>query len=183
MKYRLEACGDMFELAVTAISGGDFKKIAKDGQESRLYERLIEANNNESVLYGFYQLEGRPRFEVYVNDSPINLENRFSTAFKRIYHPIDGSTGAMKGKEQFYFVTERGHKKGSCTLDIDDGFDPKKLAMHYERYGLFNGTICSVINLAYADLDFDFVSSDTNYETSYIISTKGKIFTIELQPV
>lgn len=131
MKNRLEACGDMFELAVTAISGSDFKKLARDGQGSRLYERLIEANNNESVLYGFYQLEGRPRFEVYVNDSPINLDNGFSTAFKRIYHPIDGGTDPLKGKEQFYFVTERGHKQGSCMLDIDADFDPKKLEMHY----------------------------------------------------
>lgn len=176
---RLEAYGDMFEFAVMPITRGDFKKLVKNGRSSRLCDRLIEANNNESALYGFYQFEGRPTFELYLNDSPLGLAKGFKTAYKQIFHPIDGCNDAAGGKEQFFFVTERGHRKGSCQLEIDADFNARKLEFHFERYGLYNGTMCTVINPTYDGQEFEFISSDTNFESSYIISSKGQTYCIE----
>lgn len=179
MKNRLEAAGDMFEFAVTPITKANFNALVKDGRSSRLFDRLYTANNNESALYGFYQWQGRPTFEMYLNDTPIGLERSYKTSHKHIYHPIDGAEGAINGKEQFFFITERGHKKGSCELNIDSEFDARKLEFHYERFGLYNGSMCTVINPAYDGIEFDFVSSDMNFESSYIISTKGHTYNLD----
>ena len=71
MKNQLQARGKMFGLAFKSITKAEFKELMKTGRAGALYESLKEANNNEEAHYGFYQLEGKPSFDMFLNEASL----------------------------------------------------------------------------------------------------------------
>lgn len=179
MKNQLHAHGKMFELSIKPLKRAQFKKLMKSGRSGMLYETLEEAIDYENALYGFYQWEGKPSFEVYLNDTPMDLDTSLKTEFSITYFPIEGSKSPIDGKEQFFYVMERGYKGCHWTLDLDDEFDTKKLEFEVERRGMFNGGVGSVINPTYNGNYFEFISSWTNFQSDYILSSKGEVYEFE----
>jgi hypothetical protein len=179
MKNQLHAHGKMFELGIKPLKKAEFNKLMKNGRSGKFYDSLEDANNYENALYGFYQWEGKPSFEVYLNDTPMGLDKSLKTSFSITYFPVDGSKSPLDGKEQFFYVMERGYKGCHWTLDLDGEFDPKKLEFEVERRGMFNGTVGSVINPTYDGNYFEFISSWTNFQSDYILSSKGVVYEFE----
>ena len=175
MKNQLLARGKMFGLAFNSISRAEFKELMKIGRSGDLYEGLKSANNNENAHYGFYQWEGKPSFELYLNDISLGLKKAYKTQYEIKSLPVDGSSGKLKGVEQFFYVTEKGFKNGNSHLDFDEDFDPRELRFEVSRRGMFNGTICSLINPTYGDKSFNLIWNWSGYSSDYIITSKGNL--------
>lgn len=176
MRNQLHAHGKMFELSIKPLKRAQFKRLLKNGRSGKLYKSLKEAHDFENVLYGFYQWEGKPSLEIFLNDIPMDLEETLKTGFSVTYFPVEGSKSPMDGKEQFFYVVERGYKECCWNFDLDEEFNPKKLKFEVERWGMFNGAIGSVINPTYNGIPFEFISSWTNFQSDYILSSKGELY-------
>jgi hypothetical protein len=175
MKNKLLAQGKMFRLSTTTISKVEFKELMKTGRTGELYESLKTTRNNENDLYGFYQVEGKPSFEIKLNEAPIGLKKALSTDYERAYLPILGSSKKKTGTEEFIYVSESGFKNGNSELEFDGDFEPSELKFQYKRYGLFNGTIFTIINPTYKNQYFNYIWNWSSFSSDYIISTKGKL--------
>lgn len=178
MKNKLLARGKIFGLAFKSISKVDFKELMKSGRSGDLYQSLKEVNNNENALYGFYQWKGKPSFDLYLNEASLGLKSAYKTQYEIKSLPIDGSSEKLKGAEQFFYVTEKGFRNGNSHLDFDEEFDPRELRFEVSRRGMFNGTICSLINPTYKNKAFDLIWNWSGYNSDYIISSKGTIFNL-----
>lgn len=176
MKNKLLAQGKMFRLSTTTVSKGEVKELMKTGRTGELYESLKTTRNNENDLYGFYQVEGKPLFEIKVNEARIGLKKALLTGYERTYLPVIGSSKKKTGSEEFFYVSESGFKNGNSELEFDGDFEPKELKFEYKRYGLFNGTIFTIINPIYKDQYFDHVWNWSSFSSDYIISTRGKLY-------
>jgi len=175
MKNKLLAQGKMFRLSTTPISKVEFKELMKTGRTGELYESLKTTRNNENDLYGFYQVEGKPSFEIKLNEAPIGLKKALFTDYERTFLPIIGSSKKKTGTEEFIYVSESGFKNGNSELEFDGDFEPSELKFEYKRYGLFNGTIFTIINPTYKDQYFNYIWNWSSFSSDYIISTKGKL--------
>jgi hypothetical protein len=175
MKNKLLAQGKMFRLSTTVITKVELKELMKTGRAGELYESLETTRNNENNLYGFYQVEGKPSFEIKLNEAPMDLKKTLSTEYERTYLPILGSSKKKTGTEEFFYVSESGFKKGNSELEFDRDFEPKDLKFQYKRFGLFNGTIFTIINPTYKDQYFNYIWNWSSFSSDYIISTKGKL--------
>jgi hypothetical protein len=178
MKNKLLAQGKMFRLSTTPISKIEFKELMKTGRTGELYESLKTTRNNENDLYGFYQVEGKPSFEIKLNEAPIGLKKALFTDYERTYLPILGSSKKKTGTEEFIYVSESGFKNGNSELEFDKDFEPSELKFQYKRFGLFNGTIFTIINPTYKDQYFSYIWNWSSFSSDYIISTKGKLVTL-----
>lgn len=176
MKNKLLAQGKMFRLSTTPISKIKLKELMKTGRTGELYESLKKTRNNENDLYGFYQVEGKPSFEIKLNEAPIGLKSDLSTMYERTYLPILGSSKKKTGTEEFIYVSESGFKNGNSELEFDEDFEPGELKFQYKRFGLFNGTIFTIINPTYKDEYFNYIWNWSSFTSDYIISTKGKLY-------
>ena len=179
MKNQLLARGKMFGLAFKTITRDEFKELMKNGRTGDLYERLKEANNKEKAHYGFYQWEGKPSFELYLNEASLGLKKAYKTQYEIKSLPVDGSSGKLKGAEQFFYVTEKGFKNGNSVIDLDDKFDPRELRFEVSRRGMFNGVICSLINPTYRNESFDHIWNWSGFQSDYLVSTKGKCYDLQ----
>ena len=175
MKNKLLAQGKMFRLSTTPVSKVEFKELMKTGRAGELYESLNKTRNNENDLYGFYQVEGKPLFEIKLNEAPIGLKKTLFTDYERTYLPILGSSKKKTGTEEFIYVSESGFKNGNSELEFDGDFEPSELKFQYKRFGLFNGTIFTIINPTYKDQYFNYIWNWSCFSSDYIISTKGKL--------
>ena len=175
MKNQLQARGKMFGLAFKSITKAEFKELMKTGRTGALYESLKEANNNEEAHYGFYQLEGKPSFELYLNEASLELKKTYKTQYEIKSLPMDGSSEKLKGVEEFFYVTEKGFKSGNSHFNFDEDFDPRELRFEVSRRGMFNGTVCSIINPTYKNQSFELIWNWSGYSSDYIITTKGKL--------
>ncbi|QWD89225.1 hypothetical protein GQ367_01750 [Polynucleobacter sp. MWH-CaK5] len=175
MKNKLLAQGKMFRLSTTLISKVEFKELIKTGRTGELYDSLKTTRNNESDLYGFYQVEGKPLFEIKVNEAPIGLKKALFTNYERTYLPVIGSSKKKTGTEEFLYVSESGFKNGNSELEFDGDFESRELKFEYKRYGLFNGTIFTIINPIYKYQYFNYLWNWSSFSSDYIISTKGKL--------
>lgn len=176
MKNKLLAQGKMFRLSTTPVSKSEVKELMKTGRTGELYESLKTTRNNENDLYGFYQVEGKPLFEIKLNEAPIGLKKALLTEYERTYLPIIGSSKKKTGTEEFIYVSESGFKNGNSELEFDGDFEPNELKFKYKRFGLFNGTIFTIINPAYKDQYFNYIWNWSSFSSDYIISTKGKLY-------
>lgn len=176
MKNKLLAQGKMFRLSTTPVSKSEVKELMKTGRSGELYESLKTTRNNENDLYGFYQVEGKPSFEIKVNEAPIGLKKALLTDYERTYLPILGSSKKKTGTEEFVYVSESGFKNGNSVLEFDGDFEPKELRFEYKRYGLFNGTIFTIINPVYKHQYFNYIWNWSSFSSDYIISTRGKLY-------
>lgn len=176
MKNKLLAQGKMFRLSTTPVSKGEVKELMKTGRTGELYESLKTTRNNENDLYGFYQVEGKPSFEIKVNEARIGLKKALLTGYERTYLPVIGSSKKKTGSEEFFYVSESGFKNGNSELDFDGDFEPKELRFEYKRYGLFNGTIFTIINPVYKNQYFNYLWNWSSFSSDYIITTKGKCY-------
>jgi len=179
MKNQLLARGKMFGLAFKSISKADFKELMKNGRSGDLYESLKEANNNENTHYGFYQWEGKPSFELYLNEASLGLKKAYKTQYEVKSLPVDGSSGKLKGVEQFFYVTEKGFKNGNSYFDFDEDFDPRELRFEVSRRGMFNGTICSLIKPTYKNYSFELIWNWSGFGSDYIITSRGKCYDLQ----
>lgn len=178
MKNQLIARGKMFGLAFKSITRDEFKELMKNGRTGDLYESLKEANNNEKAHYGFYQWEGKPSFELYLNEVSLGLKKALKTDYVRTFLPIEGSSSKKTGKEEFIYVSEKGFKNGNSEYELDGNFEPCDLKFEYKRYGLYNGTIFTVIRPTYQSKEFKYIWNWSSFSSDYIISTKGKLYQI-----
>ena len=178
MNNQLLARGKMFGLAFKSISRTDFKKLIKNGRSGDLYESLKEVNNNEKAHYGFYQWEGKPSFELYLNEASLGLKKALKTDYVRTFLPIQGSSTKKTGREEFIYVSENGFKNGNSEYELDGYFEPSDLKFEYKRYGLYNGTIFTVIRPTYQGKDFKYIWNWSSFSSDYIITTKGKLHQI-----
>jgi len=176
MKNQLMARGKMFGLSFKPISKAEFKELTKFGRSGALYESLKVANNNEEAYYGFYQWEGKPFFELFLNEASLGLKKAYKTQYEIKSLPVDGSSEKLKGAELFFFVTEKGFKNGKSHLDFEEDFDPCELRFEVSRRGMFNGTICSLINPTYKGESFNLIWNWSGYSSDYIITSKGKCY-------
>jgi hypothetical protein len=176
MKNKLLAQGKMFRLSTTPVSKVEFKELMNTGRTGELYENLKTTRNNENDLYGFYQVEGKPSFEIKLNEAPIGLKKALSTDYERTYLPILGSSKKKTGTEEFIYVSESGFKNGNSELEFDGDFEPSELKFQYKRFGLFNGTIFTIINPTYKDQYFNYIWNWSSFSSDYIITTKGKCY-------
>jgi len=78
----------------------------RNTQSGKLYEDLKQVNNNENGHYGFYQWEGKPSFELYLNEASLGLKKAYKTQYEIKSLPVNGSSGKLKGAEQFFYVKE-----------------------------------------------------------------------------
>ena len=175
MKNQLLARGKMFGLAFKSISKAEFKELMKNGRSGGLYESLKEANNNENAQYGFYQWEGKPSFELYLNEASLGLKKAYKTQYEIKSLPVDGSSGRLRGVEQFFYVTEKGFKNGNSHFDFDEDFDPRELRFEVSRRGMFNRTICSLINPTYKSKSFNLIWNWSGYSSDYILTSRGNL--------
>jgi len=175
MKNQLLARGKMFGLAFKSISKADFKELMKNGRSEGLYESLKEANNNENAHYGFYQWEGKPSFELYLNEASLGLKKAYKTQYEIKSLPVDGSSGKLKGAEQFFYVTEKGFKNGNSHFDFEEDFEPRELRFEVSRRGMFNRTICSLINPTYKGQSFNLIWNWSGYNSDYILTSRGNL--------
>jgi hypothetical protein len=81
---------------------------------------------------------------------------------------------AMK-KSQHTYVSESGFKNGNSELEFDKDFEPNELKFQYKRFGLFNGTIFTIINPTYKDQYFKYIWNWSSFSSDYIISTRGNL--------
>lgn len=176
MKNKLLAQGKMFRLSTTPVSKVEFKELMRTGRTGELYESLKTTRNNEDDLYGFYQVEGKPLFELKINEARIGLKKTLFTDYERTYLPILGSSKKKTGTEEFIYVSESGFKRGNSELEFEGDFETSELKFQYKRYGLFNGTIFSIINPFYKDQHFNTVWNWSSFSSDYIITTKGKCY-------
>lgn len=176
MKNQLLAQGKMFRLSTTPVSKLELKELIKTGRAGELYESLNKTRNNENDLYGFYQVEGKPSFEIKLNEAPIGLKKALFTGYERTYLPLLGSSKKKSGIEEFIYVSESGFKNGNSELEFDGDFEPSELKFEYKRFGLFNRTIFTIINPIYKDKYFNYVWNWSSFSSDYIISTKGRLF-------
>ena len=179
MKNQLVARGKMFGLAFKSITKADFKDLMKYGRSGDLYENLRKANNNENADYGFYQWEGKPSFELYLNEASLGLKKAYKTQYEIKSLPVNGSSGKLKGAEQFFYVTEKGFKNGNSHVDFDEDFDPRELRFEVSRQGMFNGSICSLINPTYRNESFNLIWNWSGFHSDYLLSTKGKCYDLQ----
>jgi hypothetical protein len=179
MKNQLLARGKMFGLAFKSITRAEFKELIKNGRTGDLYEGLKEANNNEKAHYGFYQWEGKPSFDVLLNKTSLELKKAYKTEYEIKSLPVDGSSGKLKGVEQFFNVTEKGFKNGNSYFDFDGEFDPRELRFELSRRGMFNGTICSLISPTYRGQSFNLIWNWSGYSSDYIITSNGKCYDLQ----
>lgn len=176
MKNQLLARGKMFGMAFKSITKREFKELMKYGRSGEVYKNLREANNNEIAHYGFYQWEGKPSFELYLNEAPIGLKKAYKTQYEIKSLPVDGSCDKLRGAELFFYVTEKGFKKGNSHFDFEEDFDPCELRFEVRRRGMFNGTICSLINPTYKGEFFNLIWNWSGYSSDYIITSKGQCY-------
>jgi hypothetical protein len=94
----------------------------------------------------------------------------------RTYLPVQGSSKKKTGIEEFFYVSETGFKNGNSELEFNGNFKPSELKFEYERYGLYNGTIFTVINPIYKDQYFNYSWNWSSFNSDYLISTKGKCY-------
>jgi hypothetical protein len=179
MNNQLLARGKMFGLAFKTISRADFIELMKSGRSGKLYEDLKQANNNENGHYGFYQWEGKPSFELYLNEASLGLKKAYKTQYEIKSLPVNGSSGKVKGAEQFFYVKEKGFKNGNSHLEFDEEFDPRELRFEVYRQGMFNGTVCSTISPTYKNQSFELMWNWSGYSSDYIITSKGKCYDLE----
>jgi hypothetical protein len=175
MKNQLLARGKMFGLAFKSITKSEFKELMKNGRKGDLYLSLKEANKNEEAHYGFFQWEGKPSFELYLNEASLELKKAYRTDYEITSLTMEGSSKKLKGAEQFLYVTEKGFKNGNSYLDFEEEFDPKELRFQVSRRGMYNGTMCSLINPTYKHQDFDVCWNWSGYSSDYIITSKGNL--------
>ena len=176
MKNKLLARGKMFGLAFESITRAEFKELMKNGRSGDLYERLKEAYNNDKAHYGFYQWEGKPSFELYLNEASLGLKKAYKTQYEIKSLPVNGSSGKVKGAEQFFYVKEKGFKKGDSHIEFDEEFDPRELRFEVCRQGMFNGTVCSTISPTYKNQSFELMWNWSGYSSDYLITSKGKCY-------
>ena len=179
MKNQLLARGKMFGLAFESITRAEFKELMKNGRSGDLYERLKEANNNDKAHYGFYQWEGKPSFELYLNEASLGLKKAYKTQYEIKCLPVNESRGKVKGAEQFFDVKEKGFKKGDSHIEFDEEFDPGELRFEVCRQGMFNGTVCSTISPTYKNQSFELMWNWSGYSSDYISTSKGKCYDLE----
>jgi len=179
MKNQLIARGKMFGLAFKSITRDEFKELMKNGRTRDLYESLKEANNNENAHYGFYQWNGKPSFELYLNEASLGLKKAYKTQYEIKSLTVDGSSGKLRGIEQFFYVTEKGFKKGNSHFDFDEDFDPRELRFEVSRRGMFNGAICSLINPTYRNESFNHIWNWSEFHSDYLVSTKGQCYDLQ----
>jgi len=179
MINKLVAVGKMFELAISPITKSEFKKLMELGRECKLYQDLRESNTSDIESFGFYLVDRKPTFEMYINGEPLNLEVTLRKDYEMIYEPVYGETKPSKGRETFYFITERGFKNGHSGLEFKGEFNKRKLTFRVERQGLQNGMVCSVVTPYYDLKPLDFYWNWSGFESDYILSSKGKVFQLE----
>lgn len=176
MKNKLVAQGKVFRLSTTPVSKSEVKELLKTGRTGELYKSFKTTRNNENDLYGFYQFDGKPLFEIKVNETLIGLKKALFTDYERTYLPILGSSMKKTGSEEFFYVSESGFENGNSELEFEGDYEPSELKFEYKRFGLFNGTIFSIINLIYKDQYFNYIWNRSNFSSDYIISTRGKLY-------
>ena len=173
MTNKLVVIGRMYELSIQPITKKQFDTLTKRGRECELYDYLSEQAGGSIESSGYYTKDGFPTFEVYVNDKPLGIEKRFKTDFEITYLPVHGSTQPTKGREKFFFITEKGYKKGHTGLVIEEEFNERNLTFVVERQGLPNKMVCNTISPMYKGQELEFDWNWSGYESSYIVSTKG----------
>ncbi len=176
MTIKLLVIGRMYDLSIQPITKKQFDVLTKRGRECELYDYLSEQAGGSIEASGYYTANGFPTFEVYVNDQPLNMEQRFKTAFEITYLPVHGSTQPLRGRERNYFITEKGYKNGHTGLDIEDEFNERHLTFVVQRQGLPNKMICNTITPMYKGQELEFYWNWSGYESSYIVSTKGNVY-------
>lgn len=178
MVNKLLVVGRMYELSVQPISKKQFDTLMKRGRSCELYDYLREQAGGTIKASGYYSKDGVPRFEVYVNDEPIGIEKKFKTDFEITYLPVHGSTQPLKGRERYFFITEQGYKNGHSGLDLSEEFNIRDLSFVVEREGLPNKMVCNTISPVYKGQELEFYWNWSGYESTYIVSTKGKIYNL-----
>jgi hypothetical protein len=179
MKNQLIARGKMFGLAFKSINRAEFKELMRNGRAGDLYKSLMKGNNDEIAHYGFYQWNGKPSFEIYLNDTPLGLKKAYKTKYEIKSLPVNGSSEKQKGAEEFFYVTEKGFKNGNSLLEFNEEFDPRELRFEVSRRGLFNGVICTLINPTYRNESFSQIWNWSGFHSDYLVSTKGKCYDLQ----
>ena len=172
----LIAEGQMFRLSTVPLSKIEFRELMSAGRNGDLYESVRSTRIIENEFYGFYQIEGKPKFEIKLNETRLGIQKNLFTHYERIYLPVQGSSRKQSGKEEFIYVSESGFKKGYSILEFDEAYEATKLKFQYKRYGLFNGIIFNTINPIYKNQNFDHVWNWSCFSSDYIISTRGKLY-------
>jgi hypothetical protein len=178
MTNKLLIVGRMFELTLQPITRNDFKKLMKEGYDGDLYDQLRSDALSNSEVSGYYLYDSKPTFEVYINDEPINLSKSFKNDYEITYLPVIGETKAKIGREEFFFVTEHIYKQGHSGLHLNEDFNKRDLTFTVERQGLYNKMICSTITPYYQGKELEFYWNWSGYDSSYIITTKGRTLPI-----
>jgi hypothetical protein len=106
------------------------------------------------------------------------LSKTFKNEYEITYLPVIGETKTKKGREEFFFVTEHIYKHGHSGLDLDEDFNKRNLTFTIERQGLYNKLICSTITPYYKGKELDFYWNWSGYDSSYIITSKGRTLPI-----
>ena len=171
----LIAEGQMFRLSTVPLSKIEFRELMSAGRKGDLYESVKSTRIFENEFYGFYQFEGKPKFEIKLKETRLGIQKNLFTHYERIYLPVQGSSRKQSGKEEFIYVSESGFKKGYSILEFDEDYEATELKFQYKRYGLFNGVIFNIINPTYKNQYFDYVWNWSCFSSDYIISTKGKV--------
>ena len=179
MKNQLHAQGDLFGLNLKSITKDHFTEIKKLGRKSKSYEDLKEASNNENAVYGFYQYEGKPTFEMYLNEASLGLKKGYKTGYEIRYLPVQGSSIKVTGAEEYFYVIEKGFKNGNSYVDFHNEYQPSELIFEVHRIGMFNRSICSLIQPKYMNLEFNVVWNWSSFSSDYIISTRGKMYKLD----
>jgi hypothetical protein len=174
MTNKLLIVGRMFELTLQPITRDDFKNLMKEGYNCDRYEQLRSDALSNSEVSGYYQYDSKPSFEVYINDESINLSKSFKHDYEITYLPVVGETKTKKGREEFFFITEKIYKNGHSGLDLDREFNKRDLTFTFKRQGLYNKLICSTITPYYQGRELDFYWNWSGYDSSYIITSKGR---------
>lgn len=172
---QLIAEGQMFRLSTVSLSKFEFKELMSTGRKGDLYESVKSTRISENKFYGFYQFEGKPKFEIKLNETRLGIRENLFTHYERVYLPVQGSSRKQPGKEEFIYVLESGFKKGFSILEFDEDYEATELKFQYKRYGLFNGVVFNIINPTYKNQYFDYVWNWSCFSSDYIISTKGKV--------
>lgn len=176
MTNKLLVVGRMYELSIQPITTKQFNTLKECGRECKLYDKLMDKAGKAIQASGYYSKDGFPTFEVYVNEKPLGIEKRFKTDFQITYLPVYGSTRPHEGRERYYLITERDYKNGHSGLEFQGEFNDRDLSFVINRDGLPTRMICNTITPIYRGQELEFEWNWLGYESSYIVSSKGKHF-------
>ena len=154
------------------------RKFSGEVRNTKLWDELVENNLlGDNRINGFSYDESGPDLYIDVDGEDLTatevlnlpVHNFELAALSRVV------TSKLKPEDDTYTIFFESWGRGSCTLEMEEEYDPSKLSLYIRNETFPDGSIQSVVNPGYdGEYEFEDDGGENNGYDIYIVTPDGE---------